>query len=171
MEVSLYATLTFKICYNLIYLQQEPSNLPPQLLPACTPNKRIERTLLSSDYSQPVWNSHGEAFGPSRARKNFKLWLFGRLFTGSNRSMSLLVLWKSFLVIPAFLLILLAWRTVVKRFLDRDTYSAEVSFHSMNDTHYLLYFNKIRFPEAYSADLTEQVAFIRLRNITLKRIV
>ena len=57
----------------------------------------------------------------------------------------------------AFLLILLAWQTVVKRFLDhdRDTYSSEVSFHSMNDTHYLMYFNKIRFPEAYLADLTE----------------
>ena len=51
MEVSLYTTHTFKICHNRIYLSQEPSNLPPQLLPACMPNKHIERTLLSSDYS------------------------------------------------------------------------------------------------------------------------
>ena len=50
-EVWLYATLTFKLCHNHIYLSQEPSNLPAQLLPARTPNKHIERTLLSSDYS------------------------------------------------------------------------------------------------------------------------
>ena len=73
-------------------------------------------------------------------------------FTGSNRWMYLHVLFPRD---TAFLLILLAWQTVVKRFLDRDTYSSEVSFHSMNDTHYLLYFNKIRFPEAYLADVTE----------------
>ena len=151
----MYVTLTFKICHNRIYLSQEPSNLPRQLLPACTPSKHIERTLLSSDYSSPVWNSHGEAFGLSRARENFKLWLFGRIF---YRKQSLDVSACSLEIFPrdtAFLLILLAWPTFVKRFLDRDTYSSEVSFHSMNDTHYLLYFNKIRFPEAYLADLTE----------------
>ena len=50
-EVLLYATLTFKVCHNHIYLSQEPSNLPPQLLPTCAPNKHIEHILLSSDYS------------------------------------------------------------------------------------------------------------------------
>ena len=29
----------------------------------------------------------------------------------------------------AFLLILLPWQTVCRRFLDRETYSSEVSFH------------------------------------------
>ena len=33
MEVSLYATLTFKICHNHSYLSQEPSALSSQLLP------------------------------------------------------------------------------------------------------------------------------------------
>ena len=40
-----------KCAIIIIYLSQEPSNLPSQMLPACTPNKHIERTLLSSDYS------------------------------------------------------------------------------------------------------------------------
>ena len=48
MEVSLYATLTFKICHNHIYLYR---NHPSPSTATSTPNKKIERTLLSSDYS------------------------------------------------------------------------------------------------------------------------
>ena len=84
-----------------------------------------------------------------------KLWLFGRIFHGKKSLDVSTCSLEIFLHDTAFLLILLAWPTFVKRFLDRDTYSSEVSFHSMNDAHYLLYFNKIRFPEAYLADLTE----------------
>ena len=47
-EVSLYATLTFKICHNHIYLYR---NHPSRSTATCTPKKHIKRTLLSSDYS------------------------------------------------------------------------------------------------------------------------
>ena len=42
-EVSLYATLTFKICLNHIYLYRKHPSLSTA---TCTPNKHIERTLL-----------------------------------------------------------------------------------------------------------------------------
>ena len=51
MEVSLYATLTFKICHNHIYLYR---NHPSPSTATCRPKKHIERTLLSSDYSLSV---------------------------------------------------------------------------------------------------------------------
>ena len=85
----MYATLTFKMCQNHIYLSQQPSNLPPQLLPACTPNKHIERTqspklrlLLVQTQSQSKWLGHFGVslspqcwctrFGDQTATNNFK---------------------------------------------------------------------------------------------------